>query len=184
MKICDEFSSKIIDLLEDNLSRYDRERLSGHMKNCAICQKEYEKMKVLYGILNEDNVPVPGQKKFDLIKDNIRKQEIRLKRHKVPGLIKVLVPVFAVALLVVLYVFRPERTVEISVPTSVLLEDETIAMISLGGILNDQLIEDLSVIEEDLPFEIDEMLAEFSDEERLDFIEILHDELNKLQEDV
>jgi len=182
MKFCKEFACRIIDLLETTLSDQEHERLSEHLKDCPSCQKEYDRVKALYGILDGDIIPVPEQELFDLIKNKIRQREIRLRRFKVPIFIKILVPAFAFTLLI-LFMFRPEKTVDISVPASVLLEDETIAKISLGGILDDQLIEDLTVIEEDLPIDIDETIAEFSYEERSYFIDILYKELSRLQED-
>jgi predicted anti-sigma-YlaC factor YlaD len=182
MKLCKEFADRIIDLLENTLSGEEHERVSEHLKNCPSCQKEYDRVKALYGILDGDIVPIPEQELFDRIKNNIRQREIRLRRFKVPIFIKVIVPAFAFTLLV-LFMFRSEKTVDIYVPASVLLEDETIAKISLGGILNDQLIDDFTVIEEDLPINIDETIAEFSDEERLYFIDILYEELSRLQED-
>ncbi|MGB3341984.1 MAG: zf-HC2 domain-containing protein [bacterium] len=182
MKLCKEFADRIIDLLENTMPGQEHQRLSEHLKDCPSCQKKYDKVKALYGILDGDIVPVPEQEFFDRIKNNIRQREIRLDRFKVPIFIKIIVPAFAFTLLL-LFMFRPEKTVDIFVPASVLLEDETIAKISLGGILNDQLIEDLIVIEEDLPIDIDENIAEFSDEERSDFIDILYEELSRLQED-
>ena len=83
-----------------------------------------------------------------------------------------------------LYVLRPEKTVRISVPTSVLLEDETIAEISLGGIIDDKLVNDLIVVEDYLPIDIDVTIPGLSDVEKAEFIEMLDKELSKLQEDV
>ena len=184
MNPCRELKDKIIDLFENNLSDHERKQLFEHVKHCSACQKEFKKMQALYGVLDEDTVPMPDQAVFERIKDNIRQREIGLSIiHKIPKLIKVLVPALAIALFLI-HVLRPEKTVEISIPTSVLLQDETIARISLGGIVNDRLIEDLIIIEEDLPIEIDEILAELSDDERFEFIEILYEELNRLQEDV
>jgi len=183
MSLCNEFKNKIIDFFENNVSKQEYRRLSNHLEKCRSCQTEYDRIKAFYGILDQDIVPVPEQTLFDRIKPAVKQQEIRFRSYKVPRFLKILIPSCAIALLMI-FIFRPEKTVDISIPTSVLLEDETIAGMSLGGVLNDQLIEDLLLIEEDLPIDVDESITEFSDEERLQFIDILYKELNGLQEEV
>ena len=183
MRICQDFKDKIIDYIEHAMPQEERNRFEQHLNSCEHCQKEYTRVKKLYELLDKDVVSVPEQAFFDKLKISVRQREIRLRKFRVSKWVKVLIPAFAVVMLA-LYVLRPEKTVEISVPTSVLLEDETIAEISLGGIIDDKLVNDLIVVEDNLPIDIDETIPELSDEEKAEFIEILDKELSKLQEDV
>lgn len=183
MKLCEEFKDRVIDYFEQAMSQKEKQIFSGHLKDCSSCQREYNKIKKLYDLLDDDKVSVPEHISFDQIKSNIRQQEIRLRRFKVPRFLKILVPVCALAIFV-FYILRPEKTVDISIPASVLLEDEMIANLSLAGILNDDLIDDLILIEDNLPIDIDETIVELSDEEKSKFVDILNKELRKIQEDV
>jgi predicted anti-sigma-YlaC factor YlaD len=183
MRICQEFKDKVIDYIEHAMPEQERNRFEQHLNSCKHCQQEYTRVKELYELLDKDVVPVPEQAFFDELKISVRQREIRLRKFRVSRLVKVLIPAFAVVMLA-LYVLRPENTVRISVPTSVLLEDETIAKISLGGIIDDKLVNDLIVVEDDLPIDIDETIHGLSDVEKAEFIEILDKELSKLQEDV
>lgn len=183
MRICQEFKDKVIDYIEHAMPEQERNRFEQHLNSCKHCQQEYTRVKELYELLDKDVVPVPEQAFFDELKISVRQREIRLRKFRVSRLVKVLIPAFAVVMLA-LYVLRPENTVRISVPTSVLLEDETIAEISLGGIIDDKLVNDLIVVEDDLPIDIDETIHGLSDVEKAEFIEILDKELSKLQEDV
>lgn len=183
MRICQEFKDKVIDYIEHAMPEQERNRFEQHLNSCKHCQQEYTRVKELYELLDKDVVPVPKQAFFDELKISVRQREIRLRKFRVSRLVKVLIPAFAVVMLA-LYVLRPEKTVRISVPTSVLLQDETIAKISLGGIIDDKLVNDLIVVEDDLPIDIDETIHGLSDVEKAEFIEILDKELSKLQEDV
>ncbi|MGB3478899.1 MAG: zf-HC2 domain-containing protein [bacterium] len=183
MRICQEFKDKVIDYIEHAMPEQERNRFEQHLNCCEYCQKEYTRVSKLYELFDKDVVPVPEQAFFDKLKTSVRQREIRLRKFRVSRLVKVLIPAFAVVMLT-LYVLRPGKTVRISVPTSVLLEDETIAEITLGGIIDDKLINELIVVEDNLPIDINEMIPGLNDVEKAEFIEILDKELSKLQEDV
>ena len=183
MRVCQKFKHKVIDYLEHAMSQEEHRRFSEHLNSCKHCQEEYIRVKKLYELLDTDMIPMPEQAFFDRLKTSIRQREIRLRKFSVPKLVKVLIPAFAVTILA-LYILRPEKTVEISIPTAFLLEDETIAEISIGGIVDNKLLNDLKIVEDYLPRDIDGMIAEFSDKEKSEFIRILDEELSKLQEDV
>ncbi|MCK4830136.1 zf-HC2 domain-containing protein [bacterium] len=183
MRICQEFKHEVIDYLEHTMSQEEHRKFEEHLNRCKHCQEEYIRVKKFYKLLDKDMIPMPEQAFFDRLKTSIRQREIRLRKFSVPRLIKVLVPAFAVTMLA-LYILRPEKTVEISIPTAVLLEDETIAEISIGGIVDNKLLNDLKIVEDYLPGDIDETIAELSDEEKSEFMRILDEELSKLQEDV
>ncbi len=183
MRVCQEFKREVIDYLEHAMSQEEHRRFEEHLNKCKHCQEEYIKVKKLYELLDKDMIPMPEQAFFDRLKTSIRQREIRLRKFNLPRLVKVLIPAFAVTM-IALYILRPEKTVELSVPTAVLLEDETIAEISIGGIVDNKLLNDLKIVEDYLPGDIDESIAELGDKEKSEFMRILDEELSKLQEDV
>jgi predicted anti-sigma-YlaC factor YlaD len=173
----------LIDYLDQNMKKQEYERLTRHLAECRSCRKEYDRIRSLYKILDQEDIPVPDQELFEQIKQQIRQQEVRPRGSRFFRWIKILAPAIAVVLVIVLSLLRHEKTVELSVPTSVLLEDETIAEMSLNSILNRDLVDDFTTIEEYLLIDIETSIAEFTEEERIEFIDILYKKLTELQEE-
>lgn len=172
MNICDEFKRKLIDYLEDELINKERKQFDDHLQHCERCQTEYTRVKRLYAILDKDEVILPEQEFFDNLRIKVRQSKVALRRFHIGKIIRILIPAFAAAMIILL-LNRPQKTVEFSVPTAALLEDKEIASLSLDGIISDELINELSVIEDDLPLHMDEFIKELSDEEVDEFIKSL-----------
>jgi hypothetical protein len=183
MNICKRFKRYVCEYIEKTLSQEDLASFKSHIEHCDDCQAELSRALKFYETLDKDIVPEPEPAYFDNLKIKIR-EGIRLKNpFRIPSLVRVFVPVMAGALLL-FFILRPEKTVEISVPTSVLLEDETIARLSLSGIVNDKLITELIFVEDSLPFDIEEALSELTVQETQEFIKLLKEQLGSSQEEV
>lgn len=172
MNTCKEFKQHLIDLVEQKLSARDRERLEEHRAHCASCQEEYHKLKRLYELLDTDEVILPENEFFDRVRRQVHVRELPLRGHIVRKIAQVLVPA-ALVVAIVLLVSRPEKTVEISVPTAALLEDRDVAQLSLEGVVTEQLLNELSIVEEDLSPGLDEMLDELTEQEKDQFVDEL-----------
>jgi hypothetical protein len=174
MNICSEFNKKIIDYLEHQLSDEDEKVFSEHLKHCEQCQKDYAKLKNLYALLDKDEVILPEQEFFENLKIKIRQKTLIIKKSSIWKIAKILVPV-AVAAVLLLILYRPNGTVEIAVPTSILLEDKEIASLGLEGVVDDQLIQDLEIVEEYLlSYDVDKLIEELSEAERSQLIGALY----------
>ncbi len=177
MKNCQAFKRKIVDYIEDQLTEYEHEEFKEHLQRCKQCQTEYSKVKKLYEVLDNDTVILPEQAFFDSLKIKLRQKNWVPRKSYIKRIIKILVPVFAAAIIVLL-LNQPDKTVEMRVSVSVLLEDEEIAVLGLSGVINEELIDELSVVEEYLSFEVDVTIDELSEEEQAEFIKNLYEKYN------
>lgn len=172
MSTCNDFKKHLIDLVEQKLSARDRKRFEEHRAHCASCQKEYHEVKRLYELLDADEVVLPESEFFDRVRRQVREAELPLRGRIVRKIAQVLVPV-ALVVAIILLVSRPEQTVEISVPTAALLEDREIAQLSLDGVVTEQLLNELSNVEEKLSPGLDEMLDDLTEQEKNQFVDEL-----------
>jgi len=173
MNTCEEFKNKLIDYFENQLSEQEYKKYREHLRYCRQCQKEYGAVKKLYEILDTDEVVLPEETFFDDLRLRVRREKMRFRSSILQNIIKIFVPIFAAAA-ILLILSRPETTVEIAVPTSALIEDEEIASLSLSGVIDEELIKEMSIIESYLPFEIDETIDGLTNEERAELIKQLY----------
>jgi len=105
----------------------------------------------------------------------VRQRELVLPRYPFKKIAKIFVPICVAAVILLVLLSRPHETIEMTIPTETLLEDKEIARLSLSGVVNDELIDELSTAEEYLSFELDETIDGLSDEERNELIENLYE---------
>ena len=172
MNICTEFESKLVAFVENQLTPGEHRKFEDHLKLCSICQKEYASIEKLYEILNKDEVKLPAPEFFESLKMKVRRKIIIPRRSYVPRIIKIMVPAFAAAVLL-LILYRPNQYMEITVPVSNLLEDREVAVYALNKLVNEDLVNELTVIEEHLPSELDESLDELTAKEKIQLIKDL-----------
>jgi predicted anti-sigma-YlaC factor YlaD len=170
--MCDDFKRHVIDLVEQRLSARDRKKLDEHRAHCASCQQEYHTLQRLYELLDTDEVVHPENEFFDHVRRRVRERELPVRGRIVRKIALALAPA-ALVIAFVLLLSKPEKTVEISVPTAVLLEDRDVAQLSLDGIVSDQLLDELSTVEDELSTGLDEMLDELNEQEKEQFIDTL-----------
>ncbi len=173
MRICVEFKRRIVDFVENQLTEQESTRFNEHLLSCKQCQAEYSKVKKLYEILKKDEVVLPEKEFFDNLRLAVRQKWLSRRRFAMRSFLRIFVPACAAAA-VLLLLYRPNRTVEVAIPTSSLLDDEEIARLSLDSVIDEKLIQELSMVEEYLSFEIDEAIGELSADERTEFIENLY----------
>jgi anti-sigma factor RsiW len=174
MNTCKKMRGKLLDYLEHQLSDTEHREMKEHLQQCSLCQKEYLSLKKLYGILDRDEVILPEAQFFDDLKVKVRQKDITPQQSPVWKITRVLVPV-AVTAAIVLLLYRPSETTEISVPVADLLENRNIASLALSRIVDDALVNELTEIEDQFLFDIDEVLDEFTDEQKEQFIKILYE---------
>lgn len=173
MNICKRFQKKIVDFIEGHIPEPERTLFDEHLKQCSRCRQEYVAMKRLYEMLNTDEVVLPERQFFDDIRVTMRQREIVPRWSLVRKFLRILVPVCVAAVLFVIFFPRPTETVEIAIPTSTLLEDKDIANISLEGVIDDDFINDMSVLEDYFMFEVDESIDELTTEEQTTFVRLV-----------
>jgi hypothetical protein len=174
MNICEDFRLKIIEYVEETLDPVEEKRLSEHVRTCPACQAELNRYVHLFELLDKDEVEMPDYTFFDAVKQRARQIELMPARRFTRWL-KVLVPICAAVVIIVILLGRGEKSIEMSVPISTLLEDEEIAHIGLTSIINDKLVDELVAIEDYLLSEADLALEELTDEEEEYLLQILHD---------
>ncbi len=172
MKTCEEFKKRLIDYVEHQLTEQDYTRYYEHLRNCRHCQKEYGVVSRLYKILDTDEVVLPDEAFFNDVRFNVHREKMSFRPSILKNVVKILVPLFA-AVTILLVLNRPDKTVDIAVPTSALLADEVVASLSLSGVIDQKLIEEMSVVENYLPFEINETIDGLTKEEHATLLEQL-----------
>jgi hypothetical protein len=175
MKICEEFTKYMVDCLEKQLSPEDRARLLTHMEKCADCKKEYQRLENLYGIMDKDDVTLPPQEYFETIKAAVSKQGLRPKRLSLKGVLKVLIPTFAAAAILMVVLKPPSKTIDYSIPVDNLIQDEEIAEVAIEGIIDKELAREILAMEDYLLVDTDEVIEEFTADEKKEFVNSLYD---------
>jgi anti-sigma factor RsiW len=174
MKECSWVQSRLIDRIEGELHDAETCVFDAHIKECPACRREYEITRRLYSSL-KDEVQVPDDAYWDSLRHRIRQHPVPLRvRHSwFRKLVPIAIPVLVAFVVIVLLSRRPSPTIEMTVPVSELLEDEDIATLALQTIVHDDMLQDLIIIEEFLPFDIDEMIGEMTLQEQQLFIELM-----------
>lgn len=179
MKNCKWAQRRLIDYIEKTMDEKTTLQCEEHLKACPICKKEYDRILLLYGILDKQKVPFPDPVFWDTVKEHVYHQPVVLKPGSwIRKVVPIAVPVCAIAVILFILLHRPNETVEITVPVSELLEDRDIAAIALNNIISDELIQEFTLIEESLPFDIDEFVGEMTVEEQQLFINLLEEIYN------
>ena len=175
MRTCAWVHKHIIDRIEGELTEKDIGIFNAHLKKCPGCSREYEAVHNLYKIMQRDEVPLPDDSFWDTARQRIREQYLSLPARR--AWIKKLLPITAVASVVcialVLFVHRPHQSIEMVIPVVEFLEDEDIAALILPAIVHDDVFDDFMIIEESLPFDIDETVKGMTSEEQELFIKLL-----------
>lgn len=177
MNICTEFNKKINDYIENQLTEYEHKKFKEHLQRCKQCQVEYSKVKRLYEILDKDAVILPEQEFFENLKIRVRQKTWVPRKSYIKRILKILVPVFAAVIIFVL-LNKPDKTVEMRVSIAALLEDKEIASLGLKGVINEELVSELSVVEQYLSFDVDETIDKLTKEEQAEFIKNLYEKYN------
>jgi anti-sigma factor RsiW len=173
MKDCQDRREQIIDLLEDQLSVADRAELMEHIKRCANCAEEYNKLKNLGRVMASDRIEYPPKDVFERMKSAARQKVVYPNRRLLRRLFKVSVPAFALAVILFFILRSQPDTVDMNIPVAHLLEDEEIAEIAVTGIINNDLVKKIEVMEEQLSFNTDEAIEEMSAEQRHELVSSL-----------
>lgn len=174
MNVCEEFKDKVIDLVENQLSGQKCKKYYEHMQHCSQCQREYTAVKNLFEMLDKEKIILPEESFFDELRLKVRKEKLHFHPFALKNIIKVLIPICAAAAILLIF-SRPSTTVEITVPTSALLEDEDVASLSLARVIDEELINEMSAVENDWSFDIDETIEGMTEEERTELIENLYE---------
>jgi anti-sigma factor RsiW len=175
MKKCSWVQKRIIDRIEGELNDAEVVAFDMHIKECSLCKREYRDFRRLYESLRGEQVPLPADAFWERMQQRIRRHPIYLPvgRQWLRKLVPVAACVLTACVLVFMLVKRSPRSVEIDIPVSELLEDEDIAEIALRSMACDDLSKDIMIIEESMPFDIDEMVSEMTSEEQELFIELI-----------
>lgn len=173
MRICKEFKRKILDFIEHHMDENEYKKFEEHLNQCSLCQKEHASLMNLYGVLEKDEVILPENEFFENLKVRVRQKDITPQRSYIWKISRVLAPV-VVATAIVLMLYRPEKTMEISIPLANLLADKEFASYALDKIIDDTLINELTEVEDHFLLNVDEALDELSDDEKQKFIKGLY----------
>jgi len=118
-------------------------------------------------------VKIVADESSNLENDFVKKHKITVIPFKIINrqgkIIKILVPIFAAAA-ILMFLRQPNGTTEIVVPTSNLLEDEEVASYALDKVIDEELINEMTEIEDYFPFELDEVFDELTIEEKVEFV--------------
>jgi predicted anti-sigma-YlaC factor YlaD len=167
MKTCSWIRKRLIDRLEGELTEVDARAFDSHLEQCPGCRHEFEQVSTLYSKLSGDDVPLPSDEFWENTRQRIRQRSIPLEKNWwLRKLMPVTAAVVAACLVVLLLVRKPSQTIEMVVPVSEMLEDEDIATIALATVVHNDVFEEFLVIEESLPFDIDETIGEMTPEEQ------------------
>lgn len=176
MKACARIRKELIDYLEGNLNKKEERVVIEHLAACPKCAAELQELKNLYGVLKEDEVILPEKEFFDNLLKELRQKEIVFapkKRTVLFDIFKIVASAIAV-LLIIIILNRNDETVELSIPFRVLLEDQEIADLSLAGVVDEQFIKEMSVVESYVSAPLDEAVEELSEFEKTEFVENLY----------
>jgi anti-sigma factor RsiW len=175
MKKCAHYRTQLIDLLENGLSDEARDELLAHIAHCQQCAQECSKLRKLDEVMNRDQVILPPVQTFERMKLAARHQVMRPRHEFLRRLLKVSVPAFALAAVIVLVVRGRVETVEISVPVENLLEDTEIAAIAVAGVVDRDILDEIGELEDVLQFDTDDVIDEMSGEEKKELVNSLYE---------
>ena len=173
MKKCAHYKAEIIDLMEDQLTAKARDELLEHIEHCVECAQEYRNLQKLNEIMNRDEVMLPPEEMFEQMKSAARKQVVYPKPRLMRQLVMVSLPIFAVAVMLLIILRGRGETVEMSIPVANLLEDEEIAEIAIAGIVSTDILDEIEKYEEQLIFDTEEAIDEMSEAQKSELVDIL-----------
>ena len=175
MNKCSRYRTLLVSLLEDELSPAMREELLQHIAECTQCALEYSRLQKLGEVMTEDEVVLPREGRFEMMKQRVRQQAIRPRRRLFGRLAKVFVPACALAAALSMIFRGRGETVEMSIPVAHLLEDRDIAEIAMSGIVSRDVLEEIGELEGDMVTDTDEMIDEMSDFEKKELVNSLYE---------
>ncbi len=172
MKNCKN-KKRILDYIENLMPQDERVLFEKHLNECEECRQELSGYKKLYELIDKDEISLPEKEFFERMKENIRREEIPLKKQlwKFPG---VLAPVFGVIIFLILFNFKKEQSIEIPVSVTNLIQDENLNSLLLEKVVDDELMRQFNIIEEYLGIESEQTLIEMTQDEKKEFIKILY----------
>jgi hypothetical protein len=170
MKDCG-YRDRSIDYIEGLLNETRRREFVEHLQECPACATEIERLRRLYGFLNDDPVVVPEPGFWRQVQDRVRQGEILLPAHSPRSsfawwkLMPVLVPVLA-AVAVFVFIPHPPRTVSIPVSMANVIHGANLDSLMLDRMIDDQLVESLNRIEPDFETKLNEVITELDHAEK------------------
>jgi anti-sigma factor RsiW len=174
MNICNDCQKMLADLIEGELTPEQTKELVQHLNDCRICTREYEKLKKLYGLMDQDEIELPPREFFERMRSTVKEKAAHRRRFPLKDIARILVPAFAAAAILVL-IFRPaNNAVEWSIPVSSLIEDEDVAYLAIKGIVTEDVAEDLISLEDQLSFDTEEEIEGLTSEEKKELIDIIN----------
>lgn len=170
MSTCRKFRDQMIDCIEQQLKSDQQKQLHDHLARCAECNLEYQKLQRLFDLLGKDTLTLPARESFEAMKIAARQQVPHFRPFTVKNLARVLVPVFAAAV-IFLIMLRPKNDkIEISIPVADLIEDGEIASMALAGILDRDTFEGILAMEDHVLPDTEEAIDEMTSSEKNEFI--------------
>lgn len=175
MKECAYYTELIIDLLENQLTDRARGELLGHIERCAECAQEYKKLQKLNEVMNRDELTLPPEATFERIKLAARTQVVYPRHRFFSQLLKVSLPVFALAAMLLILLRPRVETVEMSIPVVNLLEDDEIAEFAIAAIVSRDILDEIEDLEEHFPIDTEDAIGEMSKEEKNELVRSLYE---------
>ena len=65
MKNCDDWQKMMVDLMEQELTPMQKRELVNHLGDCRLCAGEYDRLKKLYKLMDEDRIELPPREFFE-----------------------------------------------------------------------------------------------------------------------
>ncbi len=174
MNVCDDCQKMMIDLIEDELTAAEKKWLLRHLSDCVDCSKEYKRLKKLYGLMDRDGIQLPPQEFFDHVRSTAKQGVTDRRKLSLKQIAKILVPSLAAAAILILILRPSNNAVEWSVPVSSLIEDEDVAYVAMQGIVTEELVKDLILLEDQLPFDPEEEIEGLTVDEKKRLIDVLN----------
>ena len=174
MRECERYQQQMIEYLEDQLAGDAYRELLEHIVQCAVCAQEFNRLKQLYRVMDEDEVTLPSVEFFERVKLTSRQRVTQRRRVTFDRLARILVPALAVAAILLVVFGRLDDTVEINIPVTNLIEDQEIADIVFAGIVNEEVFNEIIGMEDYLAFDNDDEIEDMTIEERKELVDALY----------
>ena len=74
---CNDIENKLIDYIEENLTKEESLEIKKHIDACATCQKEVNEMQLIFGVIDKDLEETPSKNlklNFEAILNEEKKQ--------------------------------------------------------------------------------------------------------------
>ena len=176
MKNCDDWQKMMVDLVEQELTPTQKRELVNHLGDCPVCAGEYDRLKKLYKLMDQDRIELPPREFFESMRSTVKQEAAFPRRFPLKEIARILVPAFAAAAVLVLILKPANKVVEWSIPVSSLIEDEDVAYLAMQGIVTEDIAEDLISLEEELSFDAEEEIEGLTNQEKKELIDVLNKE--------